>query len=395
MKTAGRLLGCLAAVAVLVLAAGVVYLLWFLDLNAYKPRLAALAEQHTGRRLEVEGDISVALLPAPGVSIARPRLASAPGFDAAPLAAAETVTIGVELLPLLQRQVRIRRIQVDGLRLHLVRNKAGETNWSEVAEALTAPAGQAAPPAVPVQGLELTDARLRYDDQGTGLTGEARFSTQVTADAAGRRFAIDRTAVDLRLAGPRLPEAGVEGRLQLAAAADLDQGQVTAEGLLKLMDVVVDGELDAAGVGERTKVSGRLMVQEFSPRRLLAELGMTPATRDRSVLAAAALELDLQGDGQRWVIEPQGRFDDTRISGRVTVKNPADPAIRFDLALDRLNLDRYQPPPRDPTLEPDNAEPAWTRLRDLDLRGNLRIGRLTLDGQSSRDVVIRVQWDPG
>ncbi|MDQ2696954.1 MAG: AsmA family protein [Pseudomonadota bacterium] len=389
------MLGYLAALAALVLAAGAVYLVGFLDLNAYKPRLAALAEQHTGRRLNVEGDISVVLLPAPGVSIAGPRLASAPGFDAAPLAAAETVTIGVELLPLLRRQLRIRRIHVDGLRLDLVRNKAGETNWSGVQEALTAPAGEAAPPAVTVQGLDLTGTRLRYEDQGTGLTGEARFSARVTADAAQRRFAIDRTAVDLRLAGPRLPQEGVQGRLLLAAAADLDQGQVTAEGRLKLINVVADGELDAAGVGGSAQVNGRLTVQEFSPRRLLAELGMAPDTRDGSVLAAAALELGLQGDRRQWTIEPQGRFDDTRISGRVTVTNPADPAIRFDLTLDRLNLDRYQPPPRDPILEPDNAEPAWTRLRDLDLRGNLRIGRLTLDGQSSRDVVIRVQWDPG
>jgi uncharacterized protein involved in outer membrane biogenesis len=51
----------------------------FVDLNSYKAEIAAQARQATGRDLAIDGDISLSLLPAPGLSVGGLRLANIPG----------------------------------------------------------------------------------------------------------------------------------------------------------------------------------------------------------------------------------------------------------------------------------------------------------------------------
>ena len=67
-------------VALIVLAVGAVLIVpGFLDWNRYKPDIAAAVEQQTGRKLAIDGDIDLRILPSPRLSVAGVRLANLAG----------------------------------------------------------------------------------------------------------------------------------------------------------------------------------------------------------------------------------------------------------------------------------------------------------------------------
>ena len=83
----------------------------------------------------------------------------------------------MKLVPLLSKEVEVDTVALDGLQLNLARNKSGKTNWddlvpksSEAAPAASEPA--AAGPgiaALAVSGVELTNARVVWDDRQSGV----------------------------------------------------------------------------------------------------------------------------------------------------------------------------------------------------------------------------------
>jgi hypothetical protein len=65
MKKVAAVIGALLALII----AGALIAPFFIDLNDYKPQIAAQAKALTGRDLAIDGDISLSLLPMPGVSV--------------------------------------------------------------------------------------------------------------------------------------------------------------------------------------------------------------------------------------------------------------------------------------------------------------------------------------
>ncbi|HEY5598833.1 MAG TPA: AsmA family protein, partial [Kiloniellales bacterium] len=66
-------------VVLVLLVAAVLIAPSFVDWNAYKDRIAAEVHAATGRELAIDGNISLALLPAPALSVEIVRLANAAG----------------------------------------------------------------------------------------------------------------------------------------------------------------------------------------------------------------------------------------------------------------------------------------------------------------------------
>jgi AsmA protein len=87
----GGLIGLLIVVA---LAAP-----FFVDLNDYKAEIAAKAKEATGRDLAIDGDISLSILPTPGVVIQGLRFGNAPGGSVPDMATLESATVKVAIMP--------------------------------------------------------------------------------------------------------------------------------------------------------------------------------------------------------------------------------------------------------------------------------------------------------
>jgi AsmA protein len=131
--------GFLALVAVAAIALPLLF-----DPNDHKERIAAEVRKATGRELTIEGDIELTLFPWLGASVAGVTLGNAPGFGPEPFAKVAEMNVGVRLMPLLlDRQVQVGTVRIDGLALNLAKAADGTNNWADLAR------GQDEKPATP------------------------------------------------------------------------------------------------------------------------------------------------------------------------------------------------------------------------------------------------------
>ena len=93
------------------------------------------------------------------------------------------------------------------------------------------------------------------------------------------------------------------------------------------------------------------------------------------------------------------KVDDSRLTGSMEIQNFASPAVRFDLALDKIDLDRYldaekpassaKSTPAPVADQPPVALPLTT-LRSLDLNGKFRIQEMKVLGLRSKEAQIKL-----
>ena len=158
---------------VLAIVAAVVVPL-FLDPNDFRDDIGAAVNKQTGRDLQIEGDLELSVIPWLGLRVGPARLSNAEGFGDEPMLAIKGASVSVKLMPLLSRQVEVSRVELDGLRLNLLRRKDGVSNWDDLAGPATAE--ETPPPAAGEQsfdiqeiaGVTLNDAVVVYEDRTIG-----------------------------------------------------------------------------------------------------------------------------------------------------------------------------------------------------------------------------------
>ncbi|MFW5836560.1 MAG: AsmA family protein [Desulfovibrionaceae bacterium] len=168
--------GVLAGLTVL----AVVLILALVDPNDYKDDIASAVRDKTGRTLAFEGDLSLSLFPWIGLETGGLSLSNAPGFGDEPFAAMDRSKLKVKLLPLLSSELEVGRVVLEGLVLNLARNEQGETNWADLSQTSEAPAsaeeqqnasrGEGGPVKLAVDGLEIKNARISWQDMQAGKT---------------------------------------------------------------------------------------------------------------------------------------------------------------------------------------------------------------------------------
>ena len=168
MKTLLKII--IAAVAILMLAVvslAVVAML-ILDPDDYRGVVAEIVLERTGRTLEIDGGLSFDVLPCCAVAVENARLSNRQGFSGDELVRIGEVELGLRLLPLiLQQEIVIGDIRLDGLELTLVRRRDGKANWEfEPPATETPPAPESVPgdeaieiPMLTVAGLVVSDAK--------------------------------------------------------------------------------------------------------------------------------------------------------------------------------------------------------------------------------------------
>src|SRR5215831_14437412 len=118
---------------VLVLAAALI-VPRFIDINHYHGQIQAELEQALNRQVST-GHMSLNLFP-PSVSIQNAVIAEAPGFGGGqPFANIERLSFGVELWPLLRREVKVKSLQLERPRIEVIRNRQGRWNFATLGEA--------------------------------------------------------------------------------------------------------------------------------------------------------------------------------------------------------------------------------------------------------------------
>ena len=411
MKALRRLgLGLGLILALLAAGAGVLYALF--DGEKLKGELIRVALEQKQRKLEIPGKLELSVWPDVSIKLGRLSL-SEPGGNEEFLAL-DSARVAVAVMPLLSKQVQVRRVEVDGLKATLLRRKDGTLNIADLLGGDTRPstgAGAGDTTSTPLQidiaGIKVANAQFTWRDEKSGsttaLSSLGLGTGRVRADGAKRTLAVEALslaargksgadAFELKLDAPRLglsPEKSGGESLSLAAtlagsgrtvaaklvlsgvegtAQDLKIGGLALDLDVKSAETAIKARLDSpvtANASTQTIALEKLAgsVELANPRMPMKQIKLPIRGHLRADLArqSAALELATQ-------------VDESKIAAKLRVARFAPLALGFDLDIDQLNVDKYLPPKGKEAAHEDKLD--FSALKGLDVNGAIRIGAL-------------------
>ncbi len=160
----------------------------------------------------------------------------------------------------------------------------------------------------------------------------------------------------------------------------------------------LSGRLEASDLLTAPQMSGELDLSPMNPRRLLQQWNRPlPDSTGQPVFQRLALRTQFEGDGNRLALEQLAlTVDETTVNGRLAIEDFQQPATRFTLDMDRLDLDRYLAV----TTDGDSDGSAGTALpleplRTLSADGSLEIGEFTVGGMRLSDISADISAGDG
>jgi AsmA protein len=294
----------IVGIVIVVLILIVVIAPFLIPVNHFRPQIEEQASAALGRKVEV-GNLSLSLF---GGSLGADNLSIADDakFSSAPFLTAKSVSVGVEVMPLIMsKTLNVTGIVIDSPQVSLIRNAAGDWNYSTLGASPTkaqaqatpaaapsapaAPAGKpatsapasGAPPAFTVQKLELKNGQITVSSVGSAKKSNysnvsvvasnvslvSKFPITVTADLpGGGNFKIDGTCGPVNEANTVLTPLDAKitvNSLNLAATGFVDP----SAGLGGLLDLQgnVDSQNGFASTKGTTKLSKALLVAGGTP----------------------------------------------------------------------------------------------------------------------------------
>jgi len=411
-----RILGIAAGVVLALLAAAVGLLYALFDGEKIKGEASRVVLEKTQRKLDIPGKLELSVWPDIGIRIGRLTLSEPGGKEE--FLALDAARVAVAVMPLLSKQVQVRRVEVEGFKATLVKRRDGTLNIAD----LTGGAGKdaakpgvgaggtaSAPLQIDIAGIQIANAQLTWRDEKSGSTttlSNLDFSSgRIQADGGRQTLMVHALslagkgrsgtdAFEVKLEAPGLalsPEKAGGESLSLAATLAGPNRNVAArlvlssvEGSTKALkigklafdvdarsgDTTVKAHLDSpvtANPGAQTvaleKIAGSIDLA--NPQMPMKQIKLPLAGALRADLAHQTAALDLAT-----------RFDESKIATKLRVAKFAPLALGFDLDIDQLDVDKYLPPKGKEDKAAKEARLDFSALKGLDVNGAIRIGSL-------------------
>ena len=421
MKGPLKWLAAIVGVVVLLIVSAAILLPIVFDPNDHKPEIIAQVKEQTGRDLRIDGDIALTVFPWIGVELGKVELSNAAGFDNPVFVSTDKVSIRVKLLPLFSKRLEMDTVTIHGLSLNLARDAGGRSNWDDLAEAgghgggtdsstSSSSSGRSdarSAVALAIGGLDIKDANLSWNDASSGQHFEiGNLTVQTGAISTGE-------PVELKLAlDVQVGDSGVSGHISVGGKLDYDAGNKTllVEDLqLEVEEMNLTGKLRVDNIDSAPTAMGTISIEEFNPKKLLDTFSLDALqTRDPNALTSASLQATISGNPNQLTVKPLTiHLDDSTLTGEVTVPDIASQALRFKLALDAIDVDRYLPPEKEMpgdavpvAATPGAAATAASEipneaLRRLDVIGRVTIGKLKAANLNLSEVDMSVKAKDG
>jgi AsmA protein len=381
------------------------------DPNAFKPQLVELVRAKTQRTLGIPGRIELSFFPNLGAELGAASLSER--GSSAPFASVQSARVSLALLPLFKREFVVDRVRVQGLRATVRRFKDGRTNIDDLLgdkqEDATEGSGGTGDIRLAIAGVDVQRSLLVFDDAREGR----RVELAVDNLRSGRVAPGATTPVELdahvKADKPRLDAAlmgSAKVRLDPGGPA-VDAATLVAKGRLddEPFDLALDvRQLVLGDMWRAPKVDARLTRgKEMNAHLTLAGVsGNAQATRatvaltvdgsasGRSFKAAADGSANVSLEKKTAALDLKGKLDDGGFTAKVWLDRFAPLALRFDVALDTLDAGRYAVAAGAAASAPAGHEKPLdlSALKELDARGTLRVGALSLAGLRASEVRV-------
>ena len=229
---------------------------FLIPVNQFRPTIEEKASSALGRKVEL-GNLSLSLLSG-SLSAENLSIGDDSRFGSTPFLTAKSLKVGVEILPLIfSKKLNVTGITIDGPQLTLLRNAAGQWNYSSLgsgsakAQPKSAPSGSspdssAAPADITIQKLDLKDGRITV-----GRTNSQKTSTYDHLNVTATNVSI--TSKFPIAVGLDLPSGGklkLDGNLGPVDQADASLTPFDGKLNLDALNLASTGFLDpSAGLG--------------------------------------------------------------------------------------------------------------------------------------------------
>ena len=335
--------------------------------------------------------------------------------------------LSVRVLPLLRKEVQMSDVRVEGLNLHLTRDKDGRGNWEDIGKpAPAAPGTETAatdstkpaaadtasqPIKLDIDSLTVNNARVEYSDELTGKqfsaesiqlsTGPVHEATSIPVkltaflgtnqpvmrvkteldgklrfDRVLKRYQLE----DMKIVGEASGEPlqgktmnfSASGQLLVDMAANVAEWsslKISANQLRAL------GELKANSLDKTPQISGGLSIAQLDLAKFLDSIGQTLPAMAPGSLSKFELVTQLSATPTSVSFDDlKLNLDDSTFNGRIAVEDFAKQALRIQLKADTFDADRYLPPK---SAEANGAKAA----RQAEVQGS-EASALTASGDS-------------
>jgi len=408
-----RIAGIALAIALALLAAGIGVLYALFDGEKIKAEISRAVLEQKQRKLDISGALELSVWPDVGIKLGRLTLSEPGGKEE--FLALDSARVAVAVMPLLSKQVQVRRVEVDGLKATLIKRKDGTLNIADLlgGESEKPRVGAGATPSEPVQidiaGIKVANAQFTWRDEKSGSTttlSKLDLGTgRVQADSGRQTLAVDALALaakgqsgndafELKLDAPKLalsPDKAGGETLNLSATLAGSGRSVAA----KLVLSGVEGNAKALKIGKLaldldaksgetvvkaqldSPVTANMAAQTVALEKLGGSIDLANPQMPMKQLKlplAGSLRADLAK--QNAALELGTRFDESNIALKLNVAKFAPLAIVFDLDIDQLNMDKYLPPKAAEDKSAREGKLDFSALKGHDVRGSIRIGAL-------------------
>ena len=427
---------------------------FFIDPNNYKPEIAAVVKEKTGKDLNLIGELKLSVFPWLGISTGPITLSNTTGFqdqDFATLAGSE---IKLNLLPLLSQKIDVSRIVLKDLVINLEKNTQGVNSWDSLAPVKTPVSASInnneeqlavdSLAVLAVGGITIENAQINWRDQ---TTAKQLFFKDINATADS--FSFDKP-VALQLSGLIIKpdshyKAAIEFNAQLIVSEQMESFVVnnselqatvspenTADKALKVSiavanvlldkpaqtikvsgvklvagDIVVSADLSGAHLDDQFTIQGPVILSPFNPREVMTSLSIKiPALQDKQALTQSSLRFNLSATDHAIDLQELSlNLDNSQIKGSAQLLSFVEPVIVINLAGDQLDVDRYLPPVKNHSvsklLSPFAVMALTTYALPVDLlsklsvESQLNLASLKLNGLTLNDFQLNLNASHG
>jgi AsmA protein len=356
MKLVKRLLIAIAVLVVLVIAAAVA-IPFFIPTDTYTSKLIAAVKSSTGRDLRIDGKVSFTLFPTLGLEANTVSFANPPGAASKDMATLGKLQVALQVLPLLHKDIAIKRLVLVDPVIDLEVDKQGRPNWQfSEASATPAPAKQPQPVApagggasslsdLHLDDVRLVNGRVTYLDQRSGAKQElSEIGMTVSLPSLDGPFSANGAATyrneKMTLAASLAkPRAFMDGKVSAAA--------------LKLSAKPISFDFKGEGAGSTPpKLDGTVDLQVPSVRGLAAWAGQ-PLKLPGTGFGPLGISGKVSMAGSKIAFsDAKLKLDDMNAKGALALDSGgARPALKGQLDVDKLDANPYLPPEKEAKKE--------------------------------------------
>lgn len=354
--------GAVVALLVLVVAAALI-LPMVINPNDYKGQITQAVHDKTGMTLNIEGDISWSVFPWVGLIL---KGLTIDDTQQQPLGTLNHVSVKVKLMPLLQKQLDISTVELNGLKLNMVVDKNGQPNWqpkssgAKVAsqqkpEPSAQEEGNSATPLLAglnVAGISITDISVNYQDIPAGQTvaitnaelktGAISFGKPFTLSSS---FVVEQKSTSANTAiKAKVALGGMITPSPELVSYTIDDLKLSVTPLVKgeVRPLVVSGHVAAKG----SAVNGKVAIEPLDIATFMKQVNMAlpqMAGGDK-VLRKVSISTAFQADQNSFTLSDlQAVVDSMELKGSLSVTDLKKQAITFDLKGNDVAVDPYMP----------------------------------------------------